>query len=106
MSITKDKTYDKELERDNLRQWLNLTNQNFTDKLIKHYPVLSTSNQLMDVCCLTALNLSIEDIATLLGIGERTVERYTSDICKKVGLPKGGKHIFVEFINSIKELEA
>lgn len=105
-SITKDKTYDKELERDNLRQWLNLTNQNFTDKLIKHYPVLSKSNQLMDVCCLTALNLSIEDIATLLGIGERTVERYTSDICKKVGFPKGGKHIFVEFINSIKELEA
>lgn len=83
LSITKDKTYDKELERDNLRQWLNLTNQNFTDKLIKHYPVLSKSNQLMDVCCLTALNLSIEDIATLLGIGERTVERYTSDICKK-----------------------
>ena len=106
LSITKDKTYDKELERDNLRQWLNLTNQNFTDKLIKHYPVLSKSHQLMDVCCLTALNLSIEDIATLLGIGERTVERYTSDICKKVGLPKGGKHIFVEFINSIKELEA
>ena len=106
LSITKDKTYDKELERDNLRQWLNLTNQNFTDKLIKHYPVLSKSNQLMDVCCLTALNLSIEDIATLLGIGERTVERYTSDICKKVGLPKGGTHIFVEFINSIKELEA
>ena len=106
LSITKDKTYDKELERDNLRQWLNLTNQNFTDKLIKHYPVLSKSNQLMDVCCLTALNLSIEDIATLLGIGERTVERYTSDIRKKVGLPKGGKHIFVEFINSIKELEA
>lgn len=106
LSITKDKTYDKELERDNLRQWLNLTNQNFTDKLIKHYPVLSKSNQLMDVCCLTALNLSIEDIATLLGIGERTVERYTSDICKKVGFPKGGKHIFVEFINSIKELEA
>ena len=106
LSITKDKTYDKELERDNLRQWLNLTNQNFTDKLIKHYPVLSKSNQLMDVCCLTALNLSIEDIATILGIGERTVERYTSDICKKVGLPKGGKHIFVEFINSIKELEA
>ena len=106
LSITKDKTYDKELERDNLRQWLNLTNQNFTDKLIKHYPVLSKSNQLMDVCCLTALNLSIEDIATLLGIGERTVERYTSDICKKVALPKGGKHIFVEFINSIKELEA
>ena len=106
LSITKDKTYDKELERDNLRQWLNLTNQNFTDKLIKHYPVLSKSNQLMDVCCLTALNLSIEDIATLLGIGERTVERYTSDICKKVGLPKGGKHIFVEFINSKKELEA
>lgn len=102
LSITKDKTYDKERERDNLRQWLNLTNQNFTDKLIKHYPVLSKSNQLMDVCCLTALNLSIEDIATLLGIGERTVERYTSDICKKVGLPKGGKHIFVEFINSIK----
>ncbi len=95
LSITKDKTYDKERERDNLRQWLNLTNQNFTDKLIKHYPVLSKSNQLMDVCCLTALNLSIEDIATLLGIGERTVERYTSDICKKVGLPKGGKHIFV-----------
>ena len=89
LSITKDKTYDKERERDNLRQWLNLTNQNFTDKLIKHYPVLSKSNQLMDVCCLTALNLSIEDIATLLGIGERTVERYTSDICKKVGLPKG-----------------
>ena len=106
LSITKDKTYDKERERDNLRQWLNLTNQNFTDKLIKHYPVLSKSNQLMDVCCLTALNFSIEDIATLLGIGERTVERYTSDICKKVGLPKGGKHIFVEFINSIKELEA
>ena len=106
LSITKDKTYDKERERDNLRQWLNLTNQNFTDKLIKHYPVLSKSNQLMDVCCLTVLNLSIEDIATLLGIGERTVERYTSDICKKVGLPKGGKHIFVEFINSIKELEA
>lgn len=106
LSITKDKTYDKERERNNLRQWLNLTNQNFTDKLIKHYPVLSKSNQLMDVCCLTALNLSIEDIATLLGIGERTVERYTSDICKKVGLPKGGKHIFVEFINSIKELEA
>lgn len=106
LSITKDKTYNKERERDNLRQWLNLTNQNFTDKLIKHYPVLSKSNQLMDVCCLTALNLSIEDIATLLGIGERTVERYTSDICKKVGLPKGGKHIFVEFINSIKELEA
>ena len=100
LSITKDKTYDKERERDNLRQWLNLTNQNFTDKLIKHYPVLSKSNQLMDVCCLTALNLSIEDIATLLGIGERTVERYTSDICKKVGLPKGGKHIFVEFLNS------
>ena len=106
LSITKDKTYDKERERDNLRQWLNLTNQNFTDKLIKHYPVLSKSNQLMDVCCLTALNLSIEDIATLLGIGERTIERDTSDICKKVGLPKGGKHIFVEFINSIKELEA
>ena len=106
LSITKDKTYDKERERDNLRQWLNLTNQNFTDKLIKHYSVLSKSNQLMDVCCLTALNLGIEDIATLLGIGERTVERYTSDICKKVGLPKGGKHIFVEFINSIKELEA
>lgn len=62
LSITKDKTYDKERERDNLRQWLNLTNQNFTDKLIKHYPVLSKSNQLMDVCCLTALNLSIKTL--------------------------------------------
>ena len=106
LSITKDKTYDKERERDNLRQWLNLTNQNFTDKLIKHYPVLSKSNQLMDVCCLTALNLSIEDIATLLGIGEMSVERYSSVIFIKVCVRKGGKHIFVEFINSIKELEA
>lgn len=104
LSITKDKTYDKELERDNLRQWLNLTNQNFTDKLIKHYPVLSKSNQLMDVCCLTALNLSIEDIATLLGIGERTVERYTSDICKKVGFPKGGKHIFCRIYQFYKRV--
>ena len=104
LSITKDKTYDKELERDNLRQWLNLTNQNFTDKLIKHYPVLSKSNQLMDVCCLTALNLSIEDIATLLGIGERTVERYTSDICKKSRASQGRKTYFCRIYQFYKRV--
>lgn len=104
LSITKDKTYDKERERDNLRQWLNLTNQNFTDKLIKHYPVLSKSNQLMDVCCLTALNLSIEDIATLLGIGERTVERYTSDICKKSRASQGRKTYFCRIYQFYKRV--
>lgn len=104
LSITKDKTYDKERERDNLRQWLNLTNQNFTDKLIKHYSVLSKSNQLMDVCCLTALNLSIEDIATLLGIGERTVERYTSDICKKSRASQGRKTYFCRIYQFYKRV--
>lgn len=63
--------------------------QDFLSGLSKEYPKLTPGD--LRVCALLKLNLSTNEIASLLGIAPQSVRITTYRIRKKMGLPKGTK---------------
>ena len=96
-TIVKELKYVPKSDRIHLIHWLNTYRNGFAVRLEQAYPQLTQERQL-DVCYLSAAGFDAKHIARLLGIKERTVERYMTDICKKTQYPEEGKKGFQSLI--------
>lgn len=85
-------------DRDKLRYWLDLIYHRFGTRLIEIYGLTEREQ---DVCYLKALELSDEEIAQLLKILPRSIDRCISRIRMKVGFKEGRKE-FANFITKFK----
>lgn len=83
-------------ERHLLQHWMNLAHRDFAIHLDMHCKDLSDREK--DICYLVALGLESDYIAETLDVQPRSVDRYISTICKKMGFEKGNKKLFAEFM--------
>lgn len=88
--------YTPSTERHLLQQWMNLAHRNFAIRLDVRCKDLSDREK--DICYLVALGLEYDHIAEMLDVQPRSVDRYISTICKKLGFEKGNKKLFADFI--------
>lgn len=95
-------SYQPAADRSKLEHWLNTFHRQWADKLSVHYPALTNGEK--DLCYLFVLSLSFNEVASLLDVQPRSVERNTYRICRKAGLAQSGKEEFMEWIASIDKL--
>ena len=88
--------YHPASERHLLQHWMNLAHRDFAIHLDMHCKDLSDREK--DICYLVALGLESDYIAETLDVQPRSVDRYISTICKKMGFEKGNKKLFAEFM--------
>ena len=88
--------YHPASERHLLQHWMNLSHRDFAIRLDIRCKDLSDRDK--DICYLVALGLEFDHIAKTLDVQSRSVERYISTICKKLGFEKGNKKLFAEFM--------
>lgn len=98
--IVKSNIYQPEKDREHLIYYLDTYRNGFAGRLGQAYPALK-KERLLDVCYLFAIGLTVEQMAKMLNIGERTVEHYMTDICQETGYSKRGKRGFEDFIRSV-----
>lgn len=94
---TQNPGYSPTEDRYKLARWLDTTCKQFATRLSESYPALTNGDK--DICYLFALNLSFQEVAEVLNIQIRSVERSVCRICQRMGLPQNGKD---EFLNVIK----
>lgn len=102
-NILEKEQYVPATDRGRLQHWLNMACHGFADRLKQQYPLLSERDK--DVCYLKALGLDNEIIARILEVQVRSVDRYISRVCEKLGFAKGNKDDFALFIKRFKEEE-
>ena len=95
----KGATYQPAEDRFKLAHWLNISQNHWADRLATHYPTLSNGEK--DICYLYAIGISFDEMADLLQIQSRSVDRVIYRICKKMGLNQGNKE---EFTEQLKQL--
>lgn len=88
--------YHPASERHLLQHWMNLAHRDFAIRLDVRCKDLSDREK--DICYLVALGLEFDHIAETLDVQSRSVDRYISTICKKLGFEKGNKKLFAEFM--------
>lgn len=88
--------YNPSTERHLLLQWMNLAHRDFAIRLDIRCKDLSDREK--DICYLVALGLEYDHIAEILDVQPRSVDRYISTICKKLGFEKGNKKLFADFM--------
>ena len=98
--IVKSNIYQPEKDREHLIYYLDTYRNGFAGRLRQAYPALK-KERLLDVCYLFAIGLTVEQMAKMFNIGERTVEHYMTDICQETGYSKRGKRGFEDFIRSV-----
>lgn len=96
LKITEHGEYVPAESRGSLRHWLDITHRQFATRLHEEYP--SLTGRETDICYLAALGFSLDAVADLLGVQPRSIERYISRTCEKVGFDKGGKEVFSDFV--------
>jgi DNA-binding NarL/FixJ family response regulator len=99
-TISMELKYNPQTDRPHLVHWLNIHKNGFALQLAQTYPQL-TQERHLDVCYLSAVGFDIRHIAHLLNVKERTIERYMTDICKKVQYPEEGKKGFQTMIQKL-----
>lgn len=87
IELISDRSADEE-ERATILLQLQTLYGPFMHTLQKKFPALNKAQ--IQTCALLLMELSTRDIAIILNVGERTVEKYRSDIRKKTGLPPSG----------------
>lgn len=102
-SLLTNKTYHPATDRMLLKQWLNLSKNKFAEKLESRYP--QVKGRLIDICYLAALGVSIDEMAQILQVNNRTIERYMDEISLKTKLSPPGKKGFVQLINRFLALK-
>lgn len=80
--IVKSNIYQPEKDREHLIYYLDTYRNGFAGRLRQAYPALK-KERLLDVCYLFAIGLTVEQMAKMFNIGERTVEHYMTDICQE-----------------------
>lgn len=93
--------YNPAEDRAKLEHWLNVSRHRWADRLEALYPSLTNNEK--DICFLFVLGLGFDDIADLLGVQSRSVDRVVYRICRKMGLGQGSKEEFVAQINRMGE---
>ena len=93
--------YNPAEDRAKLEHWLNVSRHRWADGLEALYPSLTNNEK--DICFLFVLGLGFDDIADLLGVQSRSVDRVVYRICRKMGLGQGSKEEFVAQINRMGE---
>lgn len=93
--------YNPAEDRAKLEHWLNVSRHRWADRLEALYPSLTNNEK--DICFLFVLGLGFDDIADLLGVQARSVDRVVYRICRKMGLGQGSKEEFVAQINRMGE---
>ena len=99
-TISMELKYNPQTDRPHLVHWLNIHKNGFALQLAQTYPQV-TQERHLDVCYLSAVGFDIRHIAHLLNVKERTIERYMTDICKKVEYPEDGKKGFQTMIQEL-----
>ena len=97
----KNPRYNPAEDRAKLEHWLNVSHNRWTERLEAFYPSLTNNEK--DICFLFVLGLGFDDIADLLGVQSRSVDRVVYRICRKMGLEQGSKEEFVAQINRMDE---
>ena len=93
--------YQPAEDRFKLAHWLNVSQNRWADRLATQYPTLSNGEK--DICYLFAIGFSFDEMADLLQIQPRSVDRSIYRICKKMGFEQGNKEEFVKqlkFLNT------
>lgn len=80
---------------------MNISHNDWAKRLDRFYPSLTNGEK--DICYLFALGLSLDEIADLLNVQPRSVDRVVYRICRKMGLEQGSKEEFVAQINRLDE---
>lgn len=93
--------YNPAEDRAKLEHWLNVSRHRWADRLEALYPSLTNNEK--EICFLFVLGLGFDDIADLLGVQARSVDRVVYRICRKMGLGQGSKEEFVAQINRMGE---
>lgn len=96
-TIVNELKYVPKNDRSHLTHWLNTYRNGFAVRLKQVYPQI-TQERHLDVCYLSAAGFDVKHIARLLDIKERSVERYMTEICKKVFHSEEGKKGFQTLI--------
>lgn len=96
LRITQQQTYIPTMDRESLHRWIDITHQSFATRLNNEFPALTGREK--DICYLTVLDLSFDSVAQLLEVQSRSVERYISRVCEKLGFEKGNKETFINFV--------
>lgn len=97
----KNPHYNPAEDRAKLEHWLNVSHNRWAERLEAFYPSLTNNEK--DICFLFVLGLGFDDIADLLGVQSRSVDRVVYRICRKMGLEQGSKEEFVAQINRMDE---
>lgn len=97
----KNPRYNPAEDRAKLEHWLNVSHNQWAERLEAFYPSLTNNEK--DICFLFVLGLGFDDIADLLGVQSRSVDRVVYRICRKMGLEQGSKEEFVAQINRMDE---
>ena len=97
----KNPRYNPAEDRAKLEHWLNVSHNRWAERLEAFYPSLTNNEK--DICFLFVLGLGFDDIADLLGVQSRSVDRVVYRICRKMGLEQGSKEEFVAQINRMDE---
>lgn len=97
----KNPRYNPAEDRAKLEHWLNVSHNRWAERLEAFYPSLTNNEK--DICFLFVLGLGFDDIADLLGVQFRSVDRVVYRICRKMGLEQGSKEEFVAQINRMDE---
>ena len=93
--------YQPAEDRFKLAHWLNVSQNLWADRLATQYPTLSNGEK--DICYLFAIGFSFDEMADLLQIQPRSVDRSVYRICKKMGFEQGNKEEFakqLKFLNT------
>ena len=98
--IVTEHHYEPTLERKVLQHWMNVAYHDFSIRLDSRCKDLSEREK--DICYLSVLGLDCDGIAEILEVQPRSIERYISNICRKLGFEKGTKKLFADFIGGWK----
>ncbi|WP_455666220.1 hypothetical protein [Phocaeicola sp.] len=93
--------YNPAEDRTKLELWLNISRNDWARRLAILYPSLTNGEK--DICYLFALGLSFDEMAELLGVQPRSVDRVVYRICRKMGLGQGSKEEFVAQISRLDD---
>ena len=93
--------YNPAEDRTKLELWLNVSRNRWVERMEKLYPSLTNGEK--DICYLFTAGLSFDEIAGLLGVQSRSVDRVVYRICRKMGLGQGGKDEFMAQISRLDD---
>lgn len=103
LNLMGNRTCDLSQDRIYLKHWLDISKNNFAERLETNYPILKEHS--LDVCYLALLGLSIDEIAQILNVNTRSIERYMGQICIDVQSTQRGKRGFIEFLNEFTSIK-